>query len=88
MIQIKLKLFGALRKFGTGSVIEVQTVSGTSIGDFRNTVAMKLRELSPGVNDAGLVFDSAFANETAILSDDYILIKNTEIAVLPPVCGG
>ena len=35
-----------------------------------------------------LIEDSALANDTAILPDDYVIAEDCALSVLPPVCGG
>lgn len=35
-----------------------------------------------------LVEDSAFANDTDILPDEYVIERECTLSILPPVCGG
>ena len=78
-ITLKIKPFGAFRKFGDSIVLSVP--SGSSIATIKTLLQTKL-------NDNILVSDSVLADNDAILRDDYILDSDTALSILPPVCGG
>jgi molybdopterin converting factor small subunit len=82
-VQIQLRLFGAFRRFGDGSVLSVPLRAGSGISDLRGALAELL-----GGQHSGLIADSSFADESAILSDDSVFDRDCTVAVLPPVCGG
>jgi len=78
-ISIHVKLFGAFRKFGES--IDFSMPVGSTIAAVKKALQQKL-------NGEGLVFDSVLANNSAILRDHDVLDKDTELSILPPVCGG
>lgn len=83
MIHIKIRLFGAFRKFGNGQEIYLDLPAPISVQDLKKKLAEKL-----SLNPHGLMEDSVFADETAILNQTTILNHSCIISVLPPVCGG
>ena len=88
MIEVKIRLFGAFRKYGDGSEIRIPLPKNASINSLRSVLGTRLEELYPGFGEAGLLQDSAFANDTEILRNDSTLDRDCVVAVLPPVCGG
>lgn len=79
MILVNIKLFGAFRKFGESIAISVST--GSKVSEVKAALQEKL-------NGEGLVSDSVLANDNAILRDHDVLDSDTELSILPPVCGG
>ncbi len=78
-ITIHMKFFGAFRKFGESKEFCVPT--GSTIANIKTT----LQNLLDG---EGLVADSALANNQSILRDNDVIECDTELSILPPVCGG
>ena len=78
-ITINIKLFGAFRKFGESMNLSVP--SGSSVVVIKTILQEKL-------DGDALVFDSVLANDNAILKDTDIIDCDTELSILPPVCGG
>ena len=48
----------------------------------------QLDVLRPGAGAEGLLKQSVFANEEAVLREDFRLERSQELAIIPPVCGG
>ena len=80
-ITMTLRLFGAFRKYG--EIIEITLPAGCSVQDIKNKLAEKF-----DANDGALVHDSAVANDNEIINTDCLFNEDTELAILPPVCGG
>jgi hypothetical protein len=78
-ITIRIKLFGALRERNEKGEISVQLPSGASLQELRLAAAPQLGEL---------IFESALADETCVLSEQTRLESPLLLAALPPVCGG
>lgn len=78
-IKIYIKFFGYFRKFGDGLYLSVPAES--TIEKIKPIIQHKL-------GGEKLVLDSVLANSTDILRNDYILDQDTELSILPPVCGG
>lgn len=78
-ITIRIKFWGAFRKFGESVDICVPTGS---------TVALIKKNLQEKLDNFGLVADSVLANDHSILSEDDIFQDDITLSILPPVCGG
>lgn len=78
-IGVQLQFFGALREHSNEREISVQLPRGATLRDLRLLLAPSFGKL---------VFDSAFADQSHILSDEFILENDLKLFVLPPVCGG
>jgi molybdopterin converting factor small subunit len=78
-ITIYIKLFGSFRKFGES--LDFCLPAGSTIATVKKTLQQKL-------NGERLVSDSVLANDHAILRDHDVLDNDTELSILPPVCGG
>lgn len=80
-INITMRLFGAFRKHG-------ETVTFTMPrGCTAESVKARLAEVL-NQSDAGLIGESALANDNEIISGDTVLLRDCQLAILPPVCGG
>lgn len=88
MIQIRLRLFGAFRKYHEGGEISLDLPERSGLSELRSALAARLAESHPGFGEARLLEDSAFADESAILPPDVRFERDCSVAVLPPVCGG
>ena len=89
VIDIKLYLFGAFRKYESkGTPISFQVHESMSVKMFKKRLADRLRELFPDFTDEQLIEDSAIADETRVLSQDHFLTGSCNLLILPPVCGG
>ena len=80
-IEITVRLFGAFRRYGAQVVLSVP--SGSSVADIITLLSEKI-----DTQDKVLLNDSAMANDNEIVGRDFILNENSELAILPPVCGG
>ena len=78
-ITIHMKLFGGFRKFGES--LDFSVPAGSTVVAIKATLQEKL-------NGDRLVLDSVLANDSNILRDNDILSSDTELSILPPVCGG
>jgi molybdopterin converting factor small subunit len=86
--ELTLKLFGALRKYGSDSSVTLQLKNGSSISDLKKVLAVKLQELHPDFFDSAILDECAFATEDRVLLAQELVPQTPYIAVLPPVCGG
>lgn len=78
-ITIQMKFFGAFRKFG--EYVNFSVPAGSTIATVKNILQAKL-------DGETLVSNSVLANNDTILRDSDIVENDTELLVLPPVCGG
>jgi len=81
MIKIDVRLFGAFRKYGEN--ISLSVPSGSSMQEIKNKLAEEL-----SLTEMDLINDSAMANDNEIIGSDFIFTQDSELAILPPVCGG
>ncbi len=88
MLEIQVRLFGAFRDYATHPVLLFECSPGTSIAELRQHVQVRLQAIRPGSNADGLLKQSVFADEQAILNEHFRLERSQELAIIPPVCGG
>jgi molybdopterin converting factor small subunit len=87
-LNITIKLFGTFRKYFNGQEIILDVKESASIGDVRNQLLNKIRQDYPNAKDIDILHQSVFADTHRVLHDTEILMSNTSLAILPPVCGG
>jgi len=91
-VNIKIKFFGGFEPYLRRTLCEIQIPASLKIKDLRVQICDLLAGADIQVLDSEkfreLVRLSAFADETQILSDEAEVSQNTQLAVLPPVCGG
>jgi len=88
MMKVKVRLFGAFRQVGSEPVLELLLEPGARVEHAREALHGLLQRRYPGFKGADLVQQSAFADSERVLSDETPLSPESEIAILPPVCGG
>ncbi|HYX36071.1 MAG TPA: MoaD/ThiS family protein [Oligoflexus sp.] len=88
MLEINIRLFGAFRDFAQNPMVMLECAPGTSIAELRQQMQSRLENMRPGAGVDDLLKQSVFADERAILSEEFRLERSQELAVIPPVCGG
>ena len=89
-MKIKLELFGASREFSTKDYLEFIVKEQLEIKDFRKEIISYLNKNFKG-NDSfkKIVETSAFCSEdNNIIDDNYKIVKDQKIAIIPPIGGG
>lgn len=86
MIKITIKMFGVFQDYFSDDVC-VDVLNGTSIFLLKKELVEKFRG-SSFVNFEYILDKSVFSNDSNILADDYILMNNDIIYLLPPFSGG
>lgn len=79
-VTLTVRLFGAFRAVGNEPVT-LTLPRGATITEAR-------RALKSALGNNPLIDDSALADETQILPENAVFERDTELAILPPVCGG
>ena len=89
-MKIKLELFGACRDFSNKDHLEVKVQNKASIDDLRNEIIKYLDiNFKGNENLIKVVKSSAFCSESnEIISDNYKIIKDQKIGIIPPIGGG
>ena len=89
-MKIKLELFGASRDFSDNDHLEIEVQDKASINDLRNEIIKHVdKNFSGNENFIKVVKSSAFCSENnEIISDNYKIIKNQKIGIIPPIGGG
>ena len=89
-MKIKLELFGASRDFSSKDYLELEVQEKASVNDLKNEIIKYLKENFNG-NEGFIkvVKSSAFCSENnEIISDNYKIIKDQKIGIIPPIGGG
>jgi molybdopterin converting factor small subunit len=80
-MKITVHHYGAFRKLGDSTAIDVPAPA--TIEAIRSALIAQL-----GEQHRLLVEDSALANDTDILPDEFVIDDSCTLSILPPVCGG
>jgi len=89
-MKIKLELFGASRDFSNKDYLEFDIKQKMEIKDFRKEIIYYLEKNFKG-NDSfvKIVKNSVFCSEdNNIVNDNFKIIKDQKIAIIPPIGGG
>ena len=89
-MKIKLELFGASRDFSNKEFLEFNIKQKMEIKDFRKEIIYYLEKNFKG-NDSfvKIVKNSVFcAEDNNIVNDNFKIIKDQKIAIIPPIGGG
>ena len=89
-MKIKLELFGASRDFSDNDHLEIEVQDKASVDDLRNEIIKYIYKNFKG-NEGFIkvVNSSAFCSENnKIISDNYKIIKDQKIGIIPPIGGG
>ena len=89
-MKIKLELFGASRDFSTKDYLEFNINEQLEIKDFRKEIINYLDKNFKGNEDfIKIVKTSAFCSEdNQIINDNFKIIKDQKIGIIPPIGGG
>ena len=89
-MKIKLELFGASRDFSEKDYLEFNLKEKSSIKDLRQEILNFVDNNFKGnENYKKLVLSSTFCSEkNNIVSDNYKIIKQQKIGIIPPIGGG
>lgn len=85
-ITLTISLFGAFRPYGNAITLEVP--HGTDVAEIKNRLKIALKQSRPEFDKETLVSESALADDRQVLTENATLTENTNLAILPPVCGG
>ena len=89
-MKIKLELFGASRDFSNKDQLEFDIKGQLEIKDFRKEIINYLDKNFKG-NESfiKIVKNSVFCSEdNNIINDDFKIIKDQKIGIIPPIGGG
>ena len=89
-MKIKLELFGASRDFSDNDYLELNIKEQLEIKDFRKDIINYLDKNFKG-NESfiKIVKNSVFCSENNnIINDDFKIIKDQKIGIIPPIGGG
>jgi molybdopterin synthase sulfur carrier subunit len=89
-MKIKLELFGASRDFSNKDFLEFDIKQKIEIKDFRKEIINYLaKNFKDNENFIKIVKNSAFCSEdNNIINDDFKIIKDQKIGIIPPIGGG
>ncbi len=89
-MKIKLELYGASREFSKKDHLEFNLKEKSSINDLRNEILNFIdKNFKGNDNFKKLVKSSTFCSEeNNIVNDNYKIIKDQKIGIIPPIGGG
>jgi len=89
-MKIKLELFGASRDFSNKDYLEFNIKEKINIKDFRKKIITYLDiNFKGNENFIKIVKNSAFCSEdNNIIDDNFKIIKDQKIGIIPPIGGG
>ena len=89
-MKIKLELFGASRDFSNKDFLEFDINEKIEIKDFRKEIINYLaKNFKDNESFIKIVKNSAFCSEdNNIINDDFKIIKDQKIGIIPPIGGG
>ena len=89
-MKIKLELFGTSREFSNKDHLEFNIKEKIEIKDFRKEIISYLdKKFKGNENFKKIVETSAFCSEdNNIISDNYKILKDQKIGIIPPIGGG
>ena len=89
-MKITLELFGASRDFSNNDYLEFNIKEQLIIKDFRKEIISYLnKEFKGNENFVKIVESSVFCSEdNQIINNDFKIIKNQKIGIIPPIGGG
>jgi molybdopterin converting factor small subunit len=89
-MKIKLELFGASRDFSNKDYLEFNINEQLEIKDLRKEIINYLDKNFKGNEDfIKIVKTSAFCSEdNQIINDNFKIIKDQKIGIIPPIGGG
>jgi len=89
-MKIILELFGASRDFSQKDYLEFEIKDQISIKDFKEKLLTFVDEKFKGNNDfKKIIQSSVFCSEkNEIISDNYKILKDQKIGIIPPIGGG
>lgn len=80
-VTVKMRLYGAFRKFDDN--VQLSVPLGSSVTAVQEALC---QALGPQARD--LVMDSVIANDQTILPPAFVIDVDSNLSILPPVCGG
>ena len=89
-MKIKIELFGASRDLSNKDFLELNLKNKSSIKDLRETMIHYVDQKFKGNENLKKIIEtSAFCSEdNNIVSDNYKIIKDKKIGIIPPIGGG
>jgi molybdopterin converting factor small subunit len=89
-MKIKLELFGASRDFSNKDYLEFNFNEKIKIKDFRKEIINYLeKNFKNNESFKKIVQTSVFcSDDNNIVSDDYKILKDQKIVIIPPIGGG
>ena len=89
-MKIRLELFGASRDFSNNDHLEFNIKEQLEIKDFRKEIINYLdKNFKGNENFIKIVKNSVFCSEdNNIINDDFKIIRDQKIGIIPPIGGG
>ena len=85
---LEIRLFGALKRFGSNGMLLIEAPDRSSVSEIRNAILHDLQRKFTDSFPESLLERSVLANETRIFSNTEEVVTERSLNLLPPVCGG
>lgn len=86
-ITVEISLFGAFRELAEPSLC-LELPRGATISDVRAALKEAVSRAHPQFKQKNLFDVSPLADETTILRNQEVLLRDTKLAIIPPISGG
>lgn len=87
-IKVEISLYGAFREISTNDTLTLEMPHGVTIREVKTALGEEIARRYPKFPQRKLLDSSPFADETTILRNDNILLRDTRLAIIPPISGG
>ena len=89
-MKVQIELFGASREFSNQNYLEFDIENDSTIKDIRkNLIDYLIKNFNGNENFKKIVETSAFCSENNnIINDNYKILKDQKIGIIPPIGGG
>ena len=88
MIKIKVTTFGALGSLTISKPLIIEAEEGVRLAEVRQELEKIIKKDFPEFGDFQSLEKSALANMEEVLNNNHVFIKDDDLAILPPICGG
>jgi molybdopterin converting factor small subunit len=89
MTEVKVRLFGAFRKYENGSsTVLVKVPLPCTPAQLRMSLTSFFQAQRKDFSDEALLGKSVVADENHVFAEDEVIEQASSLALLPPVCGG
>lgn len=87
-IKVEISLYGAFKQISTNDTLTLDMPHGVTLREVKTALGEEIAKRYPGFSQQKLLDSSPFADETTILRKQDVLLRDTKLAIIPPISGG